>query len=301
MELHCGNLSARNGRYFPVAYRPKLQESDPSSLFLSRPFSSRRSRIFLSVQTREDDKRISSFEKFLERNGTESSSPNNKNKKGWIHFVGVGGCGLSALAMLALKQGFEVSGSDIVWSSYMDGLKQAGAQLYFGHSVSNMQKNDGMSLPTAIVISSAVPPDNEEILHAKSVGLPVYKRDQWLGKETEHYNLIAISGTHGKSTTAGMLAYVLNTMGDDLTAIVGAHVPQFSGGNVISGCGRNFVLEADEYDGCFLGLSPSIAVITNVEWEHVDIFQDEEAVKDIFRRFLQKIRIGGHLIVCGDR
>ncbi|RWR86560.1 UDP-N-acetylmuramate--L-alanine ligase-like protein isoform X1 [Cinnamomum micranthum f. kanehirae] len=300
MELHFGNLSARNGRYFPVAYRPKVQESDPSSLFFSRPFPSRRNRISLSLQTREDEKRISSFEKLLERNGTESSSPNNKNKRGWIHFVGVGGCGLSALAMLALKQGFEVSGSDIVWSSYMDGLKQAGAQLYVGHSVSNMQKNDGMSQPTAIVISSAVPPDNEEILHAKSVGLPVYKRDQWLGKETEHYNLIAISGTHGKSTTAGMLAYVLNAMGDDLTAIVGAHVPQFSGGNVISGCGRNFVLEADEYDGCFLGLSPSIAVITNVEWEHVDIFQDEEAVKDIFKRFLQKMRIGGHLIVCGD-
>ncbi|XP_059629190.1 uncharacterized protein LOC132271736 isoform X2 [Cornus florida] len=223
-----------------------------------------------------------------------------RNERGWVHFVGIGGCGLSALAMLALKQGYEVSGSDIVWSSFMDGLQEAGARLYTGHSVLNIQKQNGLSLPNAIVVSSAIPQDNVEVLHAKSVGIPVYKRDYWLGKLTEHYNLIAVAGSHGKSTTASMLAYVLKEMGDDVTAIVGAHVPQFSGGNVIAGSGHNFVLEADEYDGCFLGLLPDIAVITNVEWEHVDIFQDEEAVKTIFRKFLMQIKVGGHLILCGD-
>ncbi|XP_028065269.1 uncharacterized protein LOC114268315 isoform X2 [Camellia sinensis] len=225
----------------------------------------------------------------------------NRNEKGWVHFVGIGGCGLSALAMLALKQGYEVSGSDIVWSSFMDGLEDAGARLHVGHSVSNMQKHhNGLTLPNSIVVSSSIPPDNVEILYAKSVGVPVYKRGYWLAKLTEHYNLIAVSGTHGKSTTASMLAYVLKAMGDDVTAVVGAHVPQFLGGNIILGSGQNFVLEADEYDGCFLELLPDIAVITNAEWEHVDIFENEEAVKTIFRRFLKQIRDGGHLILCGD-
>ncbi|KAA8539956.1 hypothetical protein F0562_026648 [Nyssa sinensis] len=224
----------------------------------------------------------------------------NRRAKGWVHFLGIGGSGLSALAMLAIKQDYEVSGSDIVWSSFMDGLKEAGARLSIGHSVLNIQKDNGLCLPNAIVVSSAIPQDNVEILHAESLGVPVYKRGYWLAKLTEHYNLIAVGGTHGKSTTASMLAYVLKAMGDDVTAVVGAHVPQFELGNIISGSGRNFVLEADEYDGCFLGLLPHIAVITNVEWEHVDIFQDEEAVKTIFRRFLKQIRVGGHLILCGD-
>ncbi|XP_024165247.2 UDP-N-acetylmuramate--L-alanine ligase-like [Rosa chinensis] len=97
-----------------------------------------------------------------------------------------------------------------------------------------------------------------------------------------------------------MLAYVLDAMGDSLTAVVGAHMPQFSGGNIILGDGQNFVLEADEYDGCFLGLSPYIAVVTNLDREHVDIFQNEEAVKATFHKFLNLIRVGRHLILCGD-
>ncbi|XP_021289691.1 uncharacterized protein LOC110420546 isoform X2 [Herrania umbratica] len=223
-----------------------------------------------------------------------------EKQKEWIHFVGVGGSGLSALALLAVKHGFEVSGSDITWTSFMDGLQQAGVRLHVGHSVSNIQSKNGSRFPNAVVVSSAIPQDNVEILHAKSIGVPVYKRDYWLAKLTEHHKLIAVSGSHGKSTTAGLLAYVLKSMGDDLTAVVGAHVPQFPGGNIIWGDGQHFVLEADEYDGCFLGLAPYIAVITNVEWEHVDIFQDEEAVKTLYRRFLKKIRMGGHLVICGD-
>ncbi|KAK0597590.1 hypothetical protein LWI29_026760 [Acer saccharum] len=136
-----------------------------------------------------------------------------------------------------------------------------------------------MRLPIAVVVSSAIPQDNVEILHAKSVGVPVYKRDYWLAKLTENYNLIAVSGSHGKSTTASMLAYVLKAIGDDLTAVVGACVPQFPDGSIILG---------------------SVAIVTNLDWEHVDIFQDEEAVKSAFRRFLKQIRAGGHLVLCGD-
>ncbi|KAK5782639.1 uncharacterized protein LOC108454576 [Gossypium arboreum] len=223
-----------------------------------------------------------------------------RNQQNWVHFVGVGGCGLSALALIAVKQGFEVSGSDIKWSSFMDGLQQAGVRLHIGHSTLNIQSENGSRFPNCIVVSSAISEDNAEVLHAKSIGIPVYKRDYWLAKLTENHKLIAVSGTHGKSTTSALLAYVLKSMGDDLMAVVGAYVSQFPGGNVIWGDGPHFVLEADEYDGCFLGLSPYIAVLTNVEWEHVDFFQDEEAVKTFFRRFLKRIRVGGHLIICGD-
>ncbi|TYH98685.1 hypothetical protein ES332_A11G014800v1 [Gossypium tomentosum] len=223
-----------------------------------------------------------------------------RNQQNWVHFVGVGGCGLSALALIAVKQGFEVSGSDRKWSSFMDGLQQAGVRLHIGHSTLNIQSENGSRFPNCIVVSSAISEDNAEVLHAKSIGIPVYKRDYWLAKLTENHKLIAVSGTHGKSTTSALLAYVLKSMGDDLMAVVGAYVSQFPGGNVIWGDGPHFVLEADEYDGCFLGLSPYIAVLTNVEWEHVDFFQDEEAVKTFFRRFLKRIRVGGHLIICGD-
>ncbi|GFY84157.1 hypothetical protein Acr_03g0009310 [Actinidia rufa] len=144
----------------------------------------------------------------FERARSESLSPcklygqarpiSNRTEKDWLHFVGVGGRGLSVLAICSHLN----SGSDIGWSSFMDGLQEAGARLYESHSVINMQKRNGLIFPKAIVVSSAIPRDNVEILYANSVGVPIYKRDYWLVKLTEHYNLIAVSGTHGKSTTA---------------------------------------------------------------------------------------------------
>ncbi|KAH8962210.1 hypothetical protein BDL97_05G088700 [Sphagnum fallax] len=110
-----------------------------------------------------------------------------------------------------------------------------------------------------------------------------YKRGAWLGKMTEGYKLLAVAGSHGKSTTVAMLAVALCSLGEDITVILGAQVPQ-----------------ADEYDGCFLGVSPSLAVVTNVEWEHVDMFPDYEAVRDMFRKFVMRIKPGGLLLVNGD-
>ncbi|XP_021912044.1 uncharacterized protein LOC110825837 isoform X2 [Carica papaya] len=294
-------MSAANLILFPAQFRAKPEPETYFSILHSLPpLQFTRDRKGNSVATFKDNDRVLLTKPFANPRDHKDCFVDLRDNKGWIHFVGIGGCGLSALAMLALKQGFEVSGSDIAWSSYMDGLQEAGALLHVGHSVSNIHGGKGSRLPKAIVVSSAIPQDNVEISHAKFLGIPVYKRDYWLTRLTENYNLIAIAGTHGKSTTAGMLAYVLNRMGDDITAVVGAQVKQFPGGNIMLGGGKNFVLEADEYDGCFLGLSPYIAVVTNLEWEHVDIFPDEEAVKKVFRRFLKQISNHGHLIVCGD-
>ncbi|KAF5175766.1 Udp-n-acetylmuramate--l-alanine ligase [Thalictrum thalictroides] len=245
----------------------------PNVLELSIKFRCESDGPFISASTTSRELNISVSSDFT-TDCTRTECEKQKLKR-WIHFVGVGRCGMSALAMLALKQGSEVSGSDTAWSRIMDGLQEAGARF-------------------------AIPSDTVEILHAKAMGVPVIKRGVWLEMTTKDYNLITVSGTHGKSTTASMLAYVLNAMGDDLTAIVGAHVPQFPGGNILLGSSPNLVLEADEYDDCFLQLLPFIAVITNVEWEHVDIFKDEEAVKNSFRKFLKKIKVGGHLVLCGD-
>ncbi|XP_057842316.2 uncharacterized protein LOC131051716 isoform X4 [Cryptomeria japonica] len=161
------------------------------------------------------------------RESNDKSGISAEDEKGWLHFVGIGGSGLSALAMLALKQGWKVSGSDVTWSIYMNALKRAGARLYIGHSSTHLlEKDKPTSLPVAVVVSAAIPEDNEEISFAHTLGIQIYKRDAWLAKITQKYNVIAVSGSHGKSTTAAMLAFVLHSLGDDITAIVGANVPQ---------------------------------------------------------------------------
>ncbi|CAK9273518.1 unnamed protein product [Sphagnum jensenii] len=219
---------------------------------------------------------------------------------GLVHFVGIGGAGLSALAFLALEQGWQVSGSDIAWNEQLEELREAGARVYEGHEAKQMVQN-GAPLPDAVVVSSAVVAGNEEVDVARALGVPVYKRGAWLGKMTEGYKLLAVAGSHGKSTTVAMLAVALCILGEDITVILGAQVPQFpKGRNAMVGKGHLFLLEADEYDGCFLGVSPSLAVVTNVEWEHVDMFPDYEAVRDMFRKFVMRIKPGGLLLVNGD-
>ncbi|XP_024362244.1 uncharacterized protein [Physcomitrium patens] len=208
-------------------------------------------------------------------NAEFGADASNAGSPGSVHFVGIGGAGLSALGLLALRQGWQVSGSDLVWSEEVIRLKEAGARAYVGHSVAQLVPQ-GSQPPDAVVVSSAVGPGNEEVEAARALNVPIYKRGDWLGKITEGYQLIAVAGTHGKTTTTAMLSVVLRNLGEDITAIVGAQVPQFpDGGSALCGTTRKFVLEADEYDGCFLGVSPHLAVLTNVEWEHVDMFPDE--------------------------
>eukprot|EP00249_Psilotum_nudum_P017213 c26214_g1_i1 orf=11-1696(+) len=218
-----------------------------------------------------------------------------------VHFVGIGGAGLSALASFALLQGWQVSGSDVCSSRKAEELRSAGVRVHIGHSAHHLWDEKGTGLPDAVVISSVIPADNVEVIAAQMLGVPVYKRDAWLAKLTETYDLIAVSGSHGKSTTAAMLAIVLHDLRDDISAVVGADVLQFpDGGNAMLGEGCHFVLEADEYDGCFLSLSPVLILVTNIEWEHVDLFPDEASLRDIFMKFIMQLKPGGTLIVCGD-
>ncbi|MCL9797398.1 Mur ligase family protein, partial [Frankia sp. AgKG'84/4] len=150
-----------------------------------------------------------------------------------------------------------------------------------------------------VVASSALPDDHPEVLAARALGLPVRRRSEWLPELTAGHRLVAVAGSHGKSTTSAMLALVLRAAGLDPTAVIGAEVSQL-GGNALVGAGDVFVLESDEYGGAFAGLQPAIAVITNVEWEHPDVFPDEAAVQAVFAAFARRVRPGGRLVVCGD-
>ncbi|MGH2542142.1 MAG: UDP-N-acetylmuramate--L-alanine ligase, partial [Ardenticatenaceae bacterium] len=210
-----------------------------------------------------------------------------------VHFVGIGGAGLSALARVMLARGWRVSGSDRERSTRTAALEEAGATIYLGHSAEWIADAD------VVVISSAIPADNPERLAAEATGIPVLKRDRWLSEMTQDAALVAVAGTHGKSTTSALITLMLANAGLDPTAIIGAEVPQL-GGNARVGNSHLFVIEADEYDHTFLGLYPHIAVVLNVEHDHPDIFPDDDAVQAAFRRFLQQVRHDGAIVACTD-
>jgi UDP-N-acetylmuramate--alanine ligase len=150
-----------------------------------------------------------------------------------------------------------------------------------------------------VVVSSALPADDPELLAARALGIPIRKRARWLPELTADYELVAVAGSHGKTTTSAMLTLVLRDAGWEPTAVIGGEVEAL-GGNAVVGAGRHFVLEADEYDGAFGGLDPALAIILNVDWEHPDQFADEEAVRAAFAAFAARVRPSGRLVVCGD-
>jgi UDP-N-acetylmuramate--L-alanine ligase/UDP-N-acetylenolpyruvoylglucosamine reductase len=210
-----------------------------------------------------------------------------------VHFVGIGGAGLSALAYVMLARGWQVSGSDRERTARTAALEEAGATIHLGHSAEWVQGAD------VVVISSAIPGDNPERLAAERLGIPVMKRDRWLGEITRGNELVAVAGTHGKTTTSAMIALMLADAGLDPTVVIGGEVPQL-GGNARAGTSNLFVIEADEYDNAFLGLQPALAVVLNVEHDHPDIFPDDAAVHQAFRRFLGQVRHEGAIIACMD-
>lgn len=210
-----------------------------------------------------------------------------------IHLIGIGGTGLSAIAKVLLEQGHTVSGSDRQYSPLAQAVEAAGAKVFVGHRAEQVAGAD------MVVRSSAVPEDNVEVIAAQDAGIPVFKRSEFIGHLTDPYKLIAIAGTHGKTTTTAMMAYVLSEMGLDPSFICGGIVENL-GTNAKAGASEFFIIEADEYDYMFLGLKPDIAVITNVEHDHPDMFPTRQDFVAAFGKFLGKIRSDGIVLACGD-
>jgi UDP-N-acetylmuramate--alanine ligase len=210
-----------------------------------------------------------------------------------IHFIGVGGIGLSAIAKILLERGYQVSGSDLQSSPLTANLEALGASIHQGHAAENLGPAD------LVIMSSAIPPENPEVVAARQRGIPVIKRDQMLGRMMEGRYGIAVAGTHGKTTTTAMIAWLLTQAGLAPTFIVGGVVENL-GTNAQAGQGEHVVIEADEYDYTFLGLKPRLAVVTVIEMDHPDCFRDLDEVTEAFIKFVRLVPGDGSVVGCGD-
>ncbi|MEY3756177.1 MAG: hypothetical protein RL356_449 [Actinomycetota bacterium] len=210
-----------------------------------------------------------------------------------IHFIGLGGAGMSGIARIMLAKGFAVSGSDKNDSSVLTSLKALGAKVFVGHIKENLADAQ------LVIISAAITENNPELVAAKQGGIPVVARANALAWLMSESTSVAVAGTHGKTTTTAMLTVALQSAGADPSFAIGGTINN-AGTNAHSGSGSIFVAEADESDGSFLAYKPSGAIITNVELDHVDHFADEEAVFAVFEQFVDSIKPGGFLVACGD-
>jgi UDP-N-acetylmuramate--alanine ligase len=208
-----------------------------------------------------------------------------------VHIVGIGGAGMSAIAEVLLESGWHVTGSDQELSPFAQRLAERGAVVRQGHAP---QHANGAEV---VVISSAIPPDNVEVAAARARGVPVLKRADFLGQLMEGRTGVAVAGTHGKTTTTGLIAFVLDRAGLDPTFIVGGVLADY-GTNARAGQGRPFVIEADEYDYMFLGLKPTVAVVTSVEHDHPDMFPTVREMQEAFRAFVALLPPDGLLVAC---
>ncbi len=212
---------------------------------------------------------------------------------GRVHLIGIGGTGLSAIARVLAERGCEVSGSDRTESPRTEALRRLGVRVSIGHDAAAVE---GAAI---VVRSSAVPLSNPEVQAALAADIPVLTRREFLPLLTEGYRVIAVAGSHGKTTTTAMLAWALSALGADPTYIVGAEVRAL-GANAHSGKSHLFVIEADEYDHMFWGLSPYAAVVTNIEHDHPDMFPTAEDFFAAFRGFAERITPDGFLLACAD-
>jgi UDP-N-acetylmuramate--alanine ligase len=210
-----------------------------------------------------------------------------------VHFMGVGGAGMCALAELLLRSGGRVTGCDIKASQASADLIELGAVLTTGHGAEHVAD------ASALVITAAVAADHPEVLAARERGIPVLKRAEALGAWVNRGTLVAIAGTHGKTTTTAMVTEILSGAGLDPTGLVGGRVRGWAG-NLRFGSDSLFIVEADEYDRSFHTLTPDVAVVTNVEADHLDVYGDYAGVKEGFATFLDGMRKPGRVIGCAD-
>ena len=214
-------------------------------------------------------------------------------KKYHIHFVGIGGIGMSGIAELLLNLGYTVSGSDLKGSDITDRLRKLGGIIHEGHSADYVQNAD------VVVTSSAVSPENPEVQAARSMAVPVIPRAEMLAELMRLKYSVAVAGAHGKTTTTSLVASVLEHGGYDPTVVIGGKLKSI-GVNAFLGKGEFIVAEADESDGSFLKMSPTIAVVTNIDREHLDYYKGLDEIKETFLNFLDRIPFYGLAVLCLD-
>lgn len=219
----------------------------------------------------------------------------NFNKPIKIHFIGIGGISMSGLAEILLKEGFTISGSDAKESSLTVKLSGMGATIHYGHRTSNIDSNVDL-----VVYTAAIHPDNPEYITAKEKNIPLLSRAELLGQIMTNYkNSIAVSGTHGKTTTTSMISEILLQQKADPTISIGGILKSIHG-NIRVGNSDIFVTEACEYTNSFLHFNPKISIILNVEEDHLDFFKDIHEIKQSFREFAKNLPADGTLIISGD-
>ncbi|MGA9059978.1 MAG: UDP-N-acetylmuramate--L-alanine ligase [Terriglobia bacterium] len=210
-----------------------------------------------------------------------------------IHFVGIGGIGMSGIAEVLLNLGFTVSGSDLKATPVTERLAKLGARVFEGHAASNLRDAQ------VVVISSAIPPDNLEVQEAQRLQIPVIPRAEMLAELMRLKFCVAVAGAHGKTTVTSMIAVMLTQAGLDPTAVIGGRLDVFASSARL-GKGELMVVEADESDRSFLYLLPSIAVVTNIDREHLDHYRDLDEIVSAFLSFVNKVPFYGAVVACAD-
>jgi UDP-N-acetylmuramate--alanine ligase len=215
------------------------------------------------------------------------------SRRGPVHFMGISGAGMSTLAELLLREGGQVSGCDLRPGSGAGALRERGADILGAHDPAHAAN------AVALVMTSAIPATHPEVEAARSRGIPVLKRAQALGSIVNRGTVLAVAGTHGKTTTTAAATAILEAAGLDPTGMVGGRMEAWGGG-LRAGGGDIYVVEADEYDRSFLTLRPAAAVVTSVEADHLDIYGDLSGVEAAFVEFLRQVRAGGTIAACCD-
>lgn len=210
-----------------------------------------------------------------------------------LHFIGIGGAGMSGIAQIFLELGYKVSGSDLNVSPITDKLSKLGAKIYLGHHPQNIENTD------LVVVSSAIPPNNAELLAAQKRGITILKRAQMLAELMKGRYSIAVAGAHGKTTTTAMISLVLENVGLEPTIVIGGELKNINGN---AKCGGNdyLVAEADESDGSFLHLCPTAVVVTNIENDHLDYYGSKDKILEAFTQFVELIPESGFAVMCID-
>ena len=211
------------------------------------------------------------------------------------HFIGIGGAGMSAIALIMHERGYDITGSDLKTSRYIRQLTRAGIDVRVGHDARTVDE----LRPDVVVVSTAIPDTNPEVVRARELGIPVWPRARMLSVLSSGHVTVGVAGTHGKTTTSSMCATMLDRMGLDPSFLIGGIVEGYDT-NGRNGSGEFFVSEADESDRSFLHLDPDVVVVTNVEADHLDHYSGLEEIERTFVQFMGLVGEQGTVIVCGE-